>query len=128
MVSATDGWAVGHALYQAVILHYQGGQWQLADNPLTPTDTAPPSTPTDIPPTPGDTLTAMGMVSPDEGWALGYEGTTSLILHYTRQGGWASVATPLRITFHSLSMTSASDGWAVGDRDEFVHYEDGAWC
>lgn len=27
----------------------------------------------------------------------------------------------------SVSMVSPAEGWAVGERNNFVHYEDGAW-
>lgn len=68
------------------------------------------------------------MVSASEGWALGFERGYSLILHYTRAGGWAQVKTPLHVAFKGISMTSPTDGWAVGQQNAFIHYEDGAWC
>jgi photosystem II stability/assembly factor-like uncharacterized protein len=73
MVSATDGWAVGGAwasppiqyafpgISMSTILHWDGVRW-------TPAPT-PPST----------WLYSVAMVSPDEGWALGFGG---VILHY----------------------------------------------
>jgi photosystem II stability/assembly factor-like uncharacterized protein len=118
MASPSEGWAIGNAEGAAdsgsppVILHYQNGHWQLANTPLTAKDT----------------LTAIGLATPVEGWAMGVEGGASVILHYTRQTGWTRVTTPLKIIFHGVSMLSPSDGWAVGEGNNFVHYEDGAWC
>jgi hypothetical protein len=118
MASPSEGWAIGNTNSTTdsggppVILHYQNGQWQLADTPLTAQDT----------------LTAIALASPEEGWAMGTEGSASVILHYTRQNGWVRRTTPLKITFHGVSMVSPTDGWAVGEGNNFVHYEDGAWC
>lgn len=113
MVSPREGWAIGNRSEgEPVFLHYQNGQWQFIANPLA----------SDV------SLTALGMVSPDEGWMMGNEGSASVILHYTRKSGWVPVATPLKIVFSSISMISPTDGWAVGAQNNFVHYEDGAWC
>lgn len=121
MASPSEGWAIGNTQSNTestesasppVILHYQHGQWQLANNPLTAQDT----------------LTAIAMASPEEGWAMGADGQASVILHYTKQNGWVRVTTPLKIAFHGVSMVSPTEGWAVGDGNNFVQYEDGAWC
>ncbi|HEX5546333.1 MAG TPA: hypothetical protein VFX24_02930 [Ktedonobacterales bacterium] len=118
MASPSEGWAIGntdHTTYVGgppVILHYHDGQWQLAANPLTGEDT----------------LTAIALASPEEGWAMGVDGESSVILHYTRQNGWVRVTTPLKIAFHGVSMVSPTEGWAVGDGNNFVQYENGAWC
>jgi hypothetical protein len=120
MASPSEGWAIGNTNIEStmvaggtpVILHYQNGQWQRADTPLTA----------------HDTLTALAMASPEEGWAMGTEGSASVIVHYTRQNGWVRVTTPLKIAFYGVSMVSPTDGWAVGAGNDFVHYEDGAWC
>ncbi len=119
MASPNDGWAIGNTDHMTefggpppVILHYHNGQWQLADSPLSGEDT----------------LTAIALASPEEGWAMGTDGNASLIVHYTRQNGWVRVTTPLKITFHGVSMVSPTNGWAVGDGNNFVQYEDGAWC
>jgi hypothetical protein len=114
MASPSEGWAIGNTNSggQPVILHYQNGQWQFADTPLTAQDT----------------LTTMTLASPEEGWAMGADGSASVILHYTRQHGWVRVTTPLKIAFHGVSMVSPTDGWAVGEGNNFVQYEDGSWC
>jgi hypothetical protein len=120
MASTSEGWAIGSTNTNSttdsgglpVIVHYQNGQWQRVDTPLTAQDT----------------LTAIALASPEEGWAMGTEGSASVILHYTRQNGWVRVTTPLKITFHGVSMVSPTEGWAVGEGNNFVHYEDGTWC
>lgn len=115
MVSASEGWAVGENPNTGapMILHYQNGQWQLDASPLN---------------IPYGMLNAVAMVSPDEGWALGSDGSNSLIVHYTRAGGWVKVGTPLHIVFNALSMLSPTDGWGVGSNNNFVHYANGIWC
>jgi hypothetical protein len=81
-------------------------------------------------------LNSIAMVSPSEGWAVG--NTTPppdynvlhpppgknyvdpVLLHYT-QGHWSQAALPAldpnwgAIQFNSISMTSASEGWVVGN-------------
>lgn len=130
MLSASDGWAVGFQQGgvlpgsncetdqskpgQGIILHYQHGQWQEAATIA------------------GDgqmwyfQLVALAMVSPDEGWAVGAEGT---IVHY-HNGVWARVSSPIAQeggALYSVAMVSASEGWAVGDYGTILHYHNGAW-
>lgn len=130
MLSASDGWAVGFQPGgvladsncqidqskpgQGIILHYQHGQWQEAA--LIPGD--------------GQVwyfqLVALAMVSPDEGWAVGAEGT---IVHY-HNGVWARVPSPIAQeggALYSVAMVSATEGWAVGDYGTILHYHNGAW-
>lgn len=90
-------------------------------------------------------LHAISMVSADEGWAVGFTGpcdrnpindtslykqcqTTNLdpvLMHY-RHGTW----TPVHVTFtgalQTISMLSATDGWAGGDH-LFIHYDGHTW-
>jgi hypothetical protein len=67
-------------------------------------------------------LSSISMVSPTEGWAAGYEiapppkdasGPTALLMHYTR-GAWSTIHTTFKGMLNSISMVSATDGWAVG--------------
>jgi photosystem II stability/assembly factor-like uncharacterized protein len=130
MVSASEGWAVGFQQGgilpgsncvtdsskpdQGIIMHYQDGQWQEAAQIA------------------GDgktryfTLSGLAMVSPDEGWAVGSEGT---IVHY-HNGVWTRVASPIAQeggTLYSVAMVSATEGWAVGEYGTILHYHNGAW-
>jgi photosystem II stability/assembly factor-like uncharacterized protein len=115
MISANEGWAVGDGPQgAAIILHYQNDQWYLDAS-------APKVT---------GLLSAVALVSPDEGWAVGSGSGgagSSLIVHFTRVGGWARVNTALHVDFTALSMLSPTDGWAVGDEINYVHYGDGKW-
>jgi hypothetical protein len=89
-------------------------------------------------------LTALVMVSPDDGWAVGdycacganYEQNlppqgvyAALILRY-HDSAWqevTSVRHPIAAPLFSLAMPSASEGWAVGFNSRIVQYTDGAW-
>ncbi|HID87040.1 MAG TPA: hypothetical protein EYP55_06620, partial [Anaerolineae bacterium] len=82
MVSETDGWAVGDAdpYVRGTILHFAGEagvpvnkRWRLVDCPVK------------------KDLRGLYMVSADEGWAVGEDGT---ILHYLRQLTPTATATP----------------------------------
>ncbi len=99
-------------------------------------------------------LSDLTMVSPDEGWAVGSVSSASVV---SSSGGGAIIPTPslqslestraLILHFHnctwtpvatdypgarllSISMDSASDGWAVGNasgKPLALHYTNGAW-
>ena len=131
MVSSGDVWAVGGGQASTasctataanpcpVILHFQGGSW----NTVTP-------------PTGGYVLYSVFMVNPNEGWAVGCQGTVAqcvrqtgqttggqgIILHYTVTGGvgsWAifPIGSPSTTIppLNSVFMVSANEGWAVGN-------------
>lgn len=79
----------------------------------------------------------LAMVSPDEGWAVGSQlgpygdPANPVILHY-KDCSWTSVAANYPgMTLVSVSMGSATDGWAVGGssagRQLALHYTNGAW-
>jgi photosystem II stability/assembly factor-like uncharacterized protein len=123
MVSANEGWAVG----ENVILHYVNGIWQEVSRPL-------------------GTLNSVTMVSSNEGWAVGgwilpsgiyhLYYAKGMILHYTN-GAWQEVNAPMYVAFSSVSMVSASEGWAVGEycqlcfnadgHSVLLHYANGVW-
>lgn len=76
-------------------------------------------------------LTAIGMSSATDGWAMGQtytNGNTSDdpvdALHYTN-GQWKSVKTAVVGEIKVIRMFSAMDGWAIGDR--VYHYNGVAW-
>lgn len=126
MVSPTEGWVTGALIQQvqdgapataprvnggAVILHYTAGHWNSSTR------------------IPNGNLTTISMASAADGWAMGNtEGTrpatptpsvqqTPLLLHYT-QGRWKQVANPVPnptvCCLSTVTMCSASDGWAAG--------------
>ncbi len=108
MVNSTLGWA-GTASPQGpnYLLRYSSGTW-----------TAWPIT---------DTVSALSMIGPDEGWiASGYG--SSPVLHYLN-----GVLTPESIGFYldsisSLSMVDSQHGWAVGYYHVYSYtYTAGTW-
>lgn len=81
----------------------------------------------------------LAMVSPDEGWAVGAiesdnaggDPVSALILHY-KDCAWTAVAADFPgMTLMSVSMASATYGWAVGGSSDgkqlALHYAGGAW-
>jgi len=56
------------------------------------------------------TLNTIAMVSDNEGWAAGENGT---LLHYDGTA-WITSSLPITTTLFSISMSSTQNGWAVG--------------
>ncbi len=130
MLSGSDGWIVGGnpasngaiEYNEAFILHYDGTQWSTVGE--LPEDGK------------GYTLTAVDMVSPTEGWAVG----NNTILHYTTpsnggtegagggRGRWEKVKSPgdENYALYDIKMVSADEGWATGGSG-IMHYKDGTW-
>ncbi|HEY7832363.1 MAG TPA: hypothetical protein VIG30_02255 [Ktedonobacterales bacterium] len=80
-------------------------------------------------------LASISMVSPTEGWAAGSafpaNGTNGnqarpLLLHY-QHGVWSSMRLDIAGQVNSISMVSATDGWAVGTHGLILHYDGTAW-
>jgi hypothetical protein len=76
-------------------------------------------------------LTAIGMSSVTDGWAMGQTYSNGNagdvpvdVLHYT-DGQWKSVKTAVVGEIKVIRMFSAMDGWAIGDR--IYHYNGVAW-
>lgn len=89
-----------------------------------------------VTPVPGSQswLEDISMVSPTEGWAVGYTISPSgdsaqkdpvVLMHY-QDGVWTPVETSLHGRFTSISMDSATDGWAVGG-SAIIHYDGQSW-
>ncbi len=86
----------------------------------------------------GTYLSQIAMVSPDEGWAVGWIENLqrggpigSLILHYSGCH-WAPVSDPLPgWSLQSIWMASPVEGWAVAGSNNvsklILHYADGHW-
>ncbi|MBA3824275.1 MAG: zf-HC2 domain-containing protein [Ktedonobacterales bacterium] len=114
---------------------------------LTRSQPHPVATPT---PSPNNTLNAVSMIAPTEGWAVAnpYDGTwdlnlpdtwkSSTLYHYSN-GQWLpySLSAPAFIAVHlyQLHMLSPTDGWALGDaivkpdqtRQVILHYNGETW-
>jgi hypothetical protein len=138
MLSASNGWAVGatsisDGISQNLILHYAHGQWKEVSGPTNKDLHASRSE-----------LTHIFMVSASEGWAIGNltmatpndpKAPFGYILHYTG-GHWALQKTLANSRLAGISLTSASDGWIVGDTLAFsaqsehsllLHYDGHSW-
>lgn len=111
VLSATDAWAVGDSadsLTSADLLHWNGTSWAPVTIPGVPA---------------GVDLSAVDALSPADVWAAGFAtGFTekTLIVHWNGTG-WTRVPSPGSFntsnvipSLNSLSMDSATDGWAVG--------------
>ena len=79
MLAPDDVWAVGYenpkktgnsADEKSVIVHYTGGEWQKVEHPTIT-----------------GRLTAVHMLTAQEGWAVGGDGSDGVILHY-KDGAW----------------------------------------
>lgn len=107
VLSSSDAWAVGDG---ATVLHWNGTSWAPVTVPGLPAEVA---------------LRAVDALSSSDVWAAGeagpgtaYAPNSTLIVHWDGTA-WTRVASPgpsaLDLTLNSLSMDSATDGWAVGD-------------
>ncbi len=101
-----QAWAVGE---KGLIVHWDGSQWSEMESPLylESNNTAT-----------GQSLKAITMISPEEGWAVGgnpYQNAAGVILHY-RQGEWVVEYDTGKdaAEFESVSMVSPEFGWAGG--------------
>jgi hypothetical protein len=75
----------------------------------------------------------ISMVSPTEGWAVGYatpaddpNTPTAVLMHYAR-GIWSRIHTTIQGRIKSISMVSASNGWAVSEDGVMLHYDGKTW-
>jgi hypothetical protein len=127
-LSPNDGWAVGDPVGtmpdgtgdQASIIHWDGTQWRRVPGPTLGD---------------GGLLSKVYMVSPTDGWAVGYYGTgtapdgladRSLIVHWDGMT-WNVVATlpvppTMAVTLRSVFMVGALDGWIASDEGLILHY------
>ncbi|MDI6793521.1 MAG: choice-of-anchor D domain-containing protein, partial [bacterium] len=80
-------------------------------------------------------LNSVSMVSPTDGWVVGGtwagEGAAvgvleTAILHYDGSS-WGEVSSPTSNGLSSVSMVSATDGWAVGESGTILHYNGTLW-
>jgi hypothetical protein len=103
MVSDTEGWAVGSTWPEttagasgAVLLHYQGGSWKVAQQTFD------------------GGLTGVFMRTASDGWIVGSGPSDGLLLHYD-SGSWRQVNTPALtgLSFGSVAPVSASDVWVI---------------
>jgi hypothetical protein len=78
-------------------------------------------------------LHSISMVSPTEGWAVGYAtpahdpNSHMVVLMHDTHGVWSRFPTTITGQLNSVSMDSANDGWAVGDDGLLLHYDGITW-
>ncbi len=134
MVSAREGWAVGHELPPATgasaapsLLHYSQGKW-LESATFAPKSNLQHSS-----------LLHIQMLSATEGWIAASINRHAGLLHYN--GVYWSLtevndSAADQSTLDGLFLTSPTEGWAIGDRSPhksltfepfFVHFQDGQW-
>lgn len=122
MTSADAGWAAGTTstpanAFSPIVLRYDQGQWSSA--PALPGSGTSASGQPDV-------IAALAAPAPDDLWAVGLE-----LRHFAR-GAWSSAPNPAGVWLSDIAMTSATDGWAVGDPIQrhtavILHYANGAW-
>ena len=100
MLAPDDGWAIGNKIY-----HYEGTHW------LEMNDHLPDYT--------GAYFDAISVVSPTDIWFAGtFYDNQALMLHYDghnwKQQPVSTLAGMAMMNITSVSMVSASEGWAVG--------------
>jgi hypothetical protein len=68
-------------------------------------------------------LYSVFMVSQDDGWAVGDEGT---IIRWDGMK-WSNETCPVTSKLNSVFMVNASDGWAVGYEGTIIHWDGANW-
>jgi len=78
-------------------------------------------------------LRSISMVSPTDGWAVGFESYTannnedgSVILRWDG-AAWNRVTSPTLQPLYTVKMITASDGWAAGKGGKLLHWDGSAW-
>jgi hypothetical protein len=137
MLSDTDGWAVGSIGNTQAILHYDGQTWTAQPLPASIASLAQQRY---------SSFGSLAMISPTEGWVgatlasdTQNAGTstpdlTAAILHYAN-GQWTLQSSTKGAYLASISMLSATDGWASGEAGTtagsqhgfLLHYTQGKW-
>ncbi len=103
MLSATDGWAIGYQDVgsQSLLLHYDGHSWKQVLDTNAPGVYGPHR---------------LYMLSDTDGWAISYSAWHYDGHSWTAQPIPASLenGTHNTVVIQDISMTSSTDGWAVG--------------
>jgi hypothetical protein len=106
-----EAWAVGS---DNTILHEQGGNWTLVHRDL---------------PDVASVLTQVAMVSPTEGWAVGYSSAPNqsggTIWHWS-QGKWVQIPYMTRTFLWHISTLPDGEAWTVGNGG-ILHEYRGTW-
>ncbi len=79
--------------------------WQLFSSPIT------------------DSLNALDLVTPLDGWAVGAAG---MILHWNGTS-WSKMTSPTSSTINSVDLLDSSIGWAVGENGLIIRFNGNTW-
>lgn len=77
-------------------------------------------------------LKDISMVSPLDGWAVGFEGYVngspvgSVLMHWDGSA-WNRLTSPTSRPLYAVKMISATDGWAVGKVGARWHWDGSTW-
>lgn len=71
----------------------------------------------------GNNLYGIHMVSEDDGWIVGNNGT---ILRFDGSN-WSEVSSPTNSRLNAVEMVSATDGWIVGDAGKIFRWDGNNW-
>ncbi|MFL5732371.1 MAG: WD40/YVTN/BNR-like repeat-containing protein [Chloroflexia bacterium] len=106
MLSPSEGWVIGKAAHggASTLIHYNNGKWASVPNPTS------------------EILMRLYFDSPEDGWAVGYNGT---VLHYTK-GAWQRFTSPTTNVLSSVHMLSPTEGWMAGGT-VLYHLTGGKW-
>jgi hypothetical protein len=103
-LSTTDSWAVGATATGGIIIHWDGGQWSVAQNVA-------------------DALYGIRMKSASEGWAVGNAGAI-----YRYNGStWSKVTSPTTQTLTDIDYAPNGEQWIVGYGNAQLKYVSGNW-
>ncbi len=101
-----SGWMAGtNSSDEGWLAQYESDHWQRILGPTT------------------ERLWDIQMLTPQEGWAVGENGT---LLHYTERE-WKAIRAPVTNTLYSLSMVAPNRGWAVGRDGTILNYDGYRW-
>jgi len=117
------------ALAAVLVVSLMAGALFASHQQIGPNGGRTAATATTAPLTPGSQtiLTAVSMVSPSDGWAVGtyLSSRKSLLMHFT-DGKWVPVATSVPAALTDIKMISATDGWAAGGNG-LAHFDGRTW-
>ena len=90
-------------------MRWDGSAWNAVDSPTT------------------TALRDVGMVTPNDGWAVGGEDAGRVIVRWDGSA-WSTVLDdPNSPGLETIAMTSVSDGWAAGQDGTLLHWDAIQW-
>ena len=118
--SPSDVWAVGSfdvptlvapSATAARIIHFNGRGWSVIDQPAAGRA--------------GTVLNHVAVISAQDVWAAGQNGTNALLLHFDGTS-WSEVAPPVTGAVLTIEGTKSDDVWAVSS-NAYLHFDGKGW-